>query len=115
MTTGHEGADEMEDYAAFCRNRLRTCFHRRRKYPVGSDDWTLAVTEARMFIRNSRAERQWREMNPHAQADKELIKRKVEQDMLRRITPYDPEFEAQMEVARRVMKKRRNALRELAK
>lgn len=32
-----------------------------------------------------------------------------------RITPYDPEFEAQMKVARQVMKKRRNALRELAK
>jgi putative addiction module antidote len=32
-----------------------------------------------------------------------------------RITPYDPEFEAQMKAARRVMKKRRNVLRELAK
>jgi putative addiction module antidote len=32
-----------------------------------------------------------------------------------RITPYDPGFEAQMEAARRIMKKRRNALRELAK
>jgi putative addiction module antidote len=32
-----------------------------------------------------------------------------------RITPYDPEFEQQMEVARAIMKKRRNALRELAK
>jgi putative addiction module antidote len=32
-----------------------------------------------------------------------------------RITPFDPEFEAQMSVARRVMKKRRNALRQLAK
>ena len=32
-----------------------------------------------------------------------------------RVTPYDPEFEAQMDVARRVMKKRRNVLRELAK
>jgi putative addiction module antidote len=31
-----------------------------------------------------------------------------------RITPYDPEFEAQMNLARRVMKKRRNALRQLA-
>jgi putative addiction module antidote len=31
-----------------------------------------------------------------------------------RITPYDPEFERQMTVARAVMKKRRNALRELA-
>jgi putative addiction module antidote len=32
-----------------------------------------------------------------------------------RITPYDPKFEAQMKVGRRVMKKRRNVLRELAK
>jgi putative addiction module antidote len=31
-----------------------------------------------------------------------------------RITPYDPEFEAQMQAAKGVMKKRRNALRELA-
>ena len=31
------------------------------------------------------------------------------------LTPYSPEFEAQMEAARRVMKKRRNVLRELAK
>jgi putative addiction module antidote len=32
-----------------------------------------------------------------------------------RITPYDEEFERQMTVAREVMKKRRNVLRELAK
>ena len=32
-----------------------------------------------------------------------------------RITPYDPEFEAQMQAAKGVMKKRCNALRELAK
>jgi len=32
-----------------------------------------------------------------------------------RITPHDPEFEAQMDAAKRVMKKRREALRELAK
>jgi putative addiction module antidote len=32
-----------------------------------------------------------------------------------RITPYDPAFERQMTLARRVMKKRRNVLRELAK
>jgi putative addiction module antidote len=31
------------------------------------------------------------------------------------LTPYDPEFEAQMDAARRIMKKRRNVLRELAK
>ncbi|GHE24915.1 AbrB/MazE/SpoVT family DNA-binding domain-containing protein [Vulcaniibacterium thermophilum] len=32
-----------------------------------------------------------------------------------RLTPYDAEFEAQMKVAREVMKRRRAALRELAK
>ena len=31
------------------------------------------------------------------------------------LTPYDPEFEAQMESARRVMRKNRDALRRLAK
>jgi len=32
-----------------------------------------------------------------------------------RLTPYDPEFAAQMEAGRKIAKKRRNALRELAK
>jgi putative addiction module antidote len=32
-----------------------------------------------------------------------------------RLTPYDPEFEKQMDVARKVMRKRRNVLRALAK
>jgi putative addiction module antidote len=32
-----------------------------------------------------------------------------------RVTPYDPQFEKAMTSARRVMKKHRNALRELAK
>ena len=32
-----------------------------------------------------------------------------------KITPYDPEFGRQMEIARKVMKKRRAALHELAK
>jgi putative addiction module antidote len=32
-----------------------------------------------------------------------------------RLTPYDPEFEQQMNAARRIMKRRRAALRELAK
>lgn len=31
------------------------------------------------------------------------------------MAPYDPDFEAQMPAARQVMKKRRNALSELAK
>lgn len=32
-----------------------------------------------------------------------------------RITPFDPEFEKQMDAARQIMKSRRNVLRELAK
>lgn len=32
-----------------------------------------------------------------------------------RLTPYEPEFAEQMEEAKRIMKKRRNVLRELAK
>jgi putative addiction module antidote len=32
-----------------------------------------------------------------------------------RITPYDPEFEEQMKVAREIMKRDRNILRTLAK
>ena len=32
-----------------------------------------------------------------------------------RLTPYEPDFEVQMDAARRIMKKRRNVLRELAK
>jgi hypothetical protein len=32
-----------------------------------------------------------------------------------RITPYDPEFEEQMTLARKFMRERRNVLRELAK
>lgn len=32
-----------------------------------------------------------------------------------RVTPYNPDFERQMAVAEKVMKKRRSALRELAK
>ncbi len=31
------------------------------------------------------------------------------------LTPYSPEFESQMTAARKIMKKRRNVLRELAK
>jgi putative addiction module antidote len=32
-----------------------------------------------------------------------------------RLTPYDPEFEKQMEAARKIMKRRRNVLRALSK
>lgn len=31
------------------------------------------------------------------------------------MTPYDPEFESQMTAARKIMKRRRNVLRQLAK
>jgi putative addiction module antidote len=31
------------------------------------------------------------------------------------LTPYDPEFERQMEAARKIMKKRRGVMRELAR
>lgn len=40
-----------EDWPAFCRQRLRSCFLRRRKYPLGSDDRVHCVAEARMFLR----------------------------------------------------------------
>jgi putative addiction module antidote len=32
-----------------------------------------------------------------------------------RITPYNPDFAAQMKIAQKIMKKRKNALRELAR
>lgn len=50
----------MEDYAAFCRQRAEACFHRRRKYPLGSEDREQAVKEARGFIRYYRADWQRR-------------------------------------------------------
>lgn len=40
----------MEDWPAFCRQRLRACFLRRRRYPLGSDDRAHCVKEARMFL-----------------------------------------------------------------
>jgi putative addiction module antidote len=54
---------------------------------------------------------------------REALDRLAEGDMLfltespdgYRVTPYDPEFEAQMTEARSIMKRRRNVLRELAK
>jgi hypothetical protein len=52
----------MQDYAAFCRQRLRACFHRRRNYPLGSDDRQLAVKEARAFLRYYRGELAWQEI-----------------------------------------------------
>ena len=35
----------------FCRQRLRACFLRRRRYLLGSDDRAHCVQEARMFLR----------------------------------------------------------------
>jgi hypothetical protein len=46
----------MQDYAAFCRQRLRACFCRRRCYPFGSDERRHAVEEARTFLLGCRAE-----------------------------------------------------------
>ncbi len=52
----------MQDYAAFCRQRFLACFHRRRKYPLGSAERTYTTEEARMFLRDFRAEIDWREI-----------------------------------------------------
>jgi hypothetical protein len=41
----------MQDWPAFCRQRLRASFLRRRRYPLGSDDRAHCVQEARMFLR----------------------------------------------------------------
>jgi hypothetical protein len=41
--------ESMEDYAAFCRQRADACFHRRRKYPVLSENWRHEVSDARQF------------------------------------------------------------------
>lgn len=57
----------MEDYAAFCRQRLMACFRRRRKYPLGSEDREHAVKEARAFLRYYRAEIEWQEAQLIAQ------------------------------------------------
>ncbi len=41
----------MEDPTSFFRQRLLACFHRRRKYALGSEDRAHAVKETRTFIR----------------------------------------------------------------
>jgi hypothetical protein len=41
----------MEDFDAFCRQRLRASFLRRRRYPLGSEDRAGCVKDARMFLR----------------------------------------------------------------
>lgn len=58
----------MQDYAAFCRQRLLACFHRRRKYPLGSDEWNCAVTDARNFLRYYRDEIEWQKVESLANA-----------------------------------------------
>jgi hypothetical protein len=57
----------MEDFAAFCRQRLKACFHRRRKYPLGSEDREQAVKDTRDFIRYYREELDWQEIDRMAQ------------------------------------------------
>jgi hypothetical protein len=46
----------MQDAAAFYRNRVRSSFNRRRKYPVKSHEWKQAVEEVWQFIRSYRAQ-----------------------------------------------------------
>jgi hypothetical protein len=41
---------DMRDPASFFRQRASACFHRRRKYPVNSDDWLHEVNSARRFV-----------------------------------------------------------------
>jgi hypothetical protein len=44
----------MQDAAMFFRNRAISSFHRRRKYPVRSENWLHEVNDARRFIRACR-------------------------------------------------------------
>jgi hypothetical protein len=45
----------MQNAALFFRHTALGCFHRRRKYPVLSENWLHEVTDARRFIRACRA------------------------------------------------------------
>jgi hypothetical protein len=49
----------MQSASLFYRQRAVMCFHRRRKYPLLSDDWRNEVEDARRFIRASRDD--WRQ------------------------------------------------------
>ena len=40
----------MRDAELFFRQRARACFHRRRKYPVLSEEWRHEVDDCRKFI-----------------------------------------------------------------
>jgi len=53
--------------------------------------------------------------NAKLRARQHAIKAHAEAPDGYRITPYNPDFERQMTLARRVMRHRRDALRELAK
>jgi hypothetical protein len=65
----------MQDAAAFYRNRARSSFNRRRKYPVNSEDRKQAVEEVRMFIRALRA------MKREAVSDLTRIDRMTDDDI----------------------------------
>ncbi len=41
----------MQNPASFFKHRAGAAFHRRRKYPIKSEDWLREVNEARRFIR----------------------------------------------------------------
>jgi hypothetical protein len=43
------------EVADFCRQRAGACFHRRRDYPLGSDERRRLMDEARRYIRSQRA------------------------------------------------------------
>jgi hypothetical protein len=40
----------LKDHAGFCRQAAVSCFHRRRDYPVGSDERARLMDEARRFL-----------------------------------------------------------------
>jgi hypothetical protein len=56
----------MKHVALFFRQRALACFHRRRKYPLGSAERTFTTEEARMFLRDYRAAIDWREIERNA-------------------------------------------------
>jgi hypothetical protein len=64
----------MQDYAAFCRQRAEACFHRRRKYPLGSEDREQAVKDTRDFIRYCRADWQSRPAHERLAAAAEITR-----------------------------------------
>ena len=79
----------MQDYAAFCRQRLLACFHRRRKYPLGSDERQCAVTDARNFLRYYREEIACQEADRIAEA----LEIAAPVEAIRRVLSYAREHE----------------------